>query len=101
MKTATTRHSALLPVIVVVAGSLLAGSVMLVYPFGRDQGIHAHIADVMLSGGTHSMIIDPVHFMPGKLFKIHGVPEHAFIALGKPVERSEGWIRVTIEAVDN
>jgi len=53
------------------------------------------------TGGTHSMIIDPVHFMPGKLFKIHGVPEHAFIALGKPVERSEGWIRVTVEAVDN
>lgn len=50
MKTAAARRSALLPVIVVLAGSLLLGSVMLVYPFGRDQGIHAYIGDAMLSG---------------------------------------------------
>jgi hypothetical protein len=33
-----------------VAASTLLGTVSLVFPFGRDQGIHAHIAEVMLSG---------------------------------------------------
>jgi hypothetical protein len=47
-----------------------------------------------------SMVIDPVHFMSGKLFQILGVPDRTLIALGKPVERSEGWIRVTVEAAD-
>ena len=49
--------------------------------------------------GPHGVIIDPVNFMPGKVFQIHGVPEFKFIALGNPVERSEGWIRVAIEPV--
>jgi hypothetical protein len=53
------------------------------------------------TGGTDSVIIDPVHFMPGKVFQIHGAPEHKFIALGKPIERSEGWMRVIAEAVNN
>jgi hypothetical protein len=34
----------------VVAASALLGAVSLIYPFGRDQGIHAFIADAMLSG---------------------------------------------------
>jgi hypothetical protein len=46
-------------------------------------------------------MIDPVHYMPGKIFQVQGVPEHKFIALGKPIERSEGWIRVIAEAVNN
>jgi len=53
------------------------------------------------AGGTDSVIIDPIHFMPGKVFQVHGAPEHTFIALGKPVERSEGWIRAIAEAVNN
>ena len=52
-------------------------------------------------GGTDSVIIDPVHYMPGKVFQIHGAPERKFIALGKPIERSEGWIRAIAEAVNS
>ena len=38
------------PLVLVVATSLLLGSISLIYPFGRDQGIHAFIAEAMLSG---------------------------------------------------
>jgi len=38
------------PLATVVAASLVLGTVSLIYPFGRDQGIHAFIADAMLSG---------------------------------------------------
>ena len=38
------------PAISVVAASLLLGTASLIYPFGRDQGIHAFIANAMLSG---------------------------------------------------
>jgi hypothetical protein len=44
------RHDLRWPPIFVVAASALLGSVSLIYPFGRDQGIHAFIADAMLSG---------------------------------------------------
>ncbi|MBW8327812.1 MAG: hypothetical protein K0M48_01195 [Thiobacillus sp.] len=53
------------------------------------------------SGGTDSVIIDPVHFSPGKVFQVHGVTEHKFIALGNPLERSEGWMRVAVEPVSS
>ncbi|MDP1928552.1 MAG: hypothetical protein Q8K62_08585 [Thiobacillus sp.] len=48
-----------------------------------------------------SVIIDPVHFMPGKVFQVQGVPELKCIALGKPIDRSEGWIRVMIDPVND
>ena len=48
-----------------------------------------------------SVIIDPVHFMPGKTFQVQGVPELKRIALGKPIDRSEGWIRVLVEPVND
>ncbi len=51
--------------------------------------------------GKGSVIIDPVHFMPGKTFQVHGVPALKRIALGKPIDRSEGWIRVLIDPVDD
>jgi hypothetical protein len=51
--------------------------------------------------GAISMIIDPVHFMPGKVYEIHGVPDYQFIALGTPIERSEGWMRVQAEPVSS
>jgi len=51
------------------------------------------------STGADSVIIDPVHFMPGKVFQVHGVPERKFIALGSPIEHCEGWMRVTAELV--
>ena len=44
------RHRLHWPPILVVAASVLLGTVSLIYPFGRDQGIHAYIADSMLSG---------------------------------------------------
>lgn len=51
--------------------------------------------------GSDSLIIDPVHFMPAKVFQIHGIPERKFAALGKPIERSEGWIHVIADPVDS
>ncbi|OYW38450.1 MAG: hypothetical protein B7Z35_07175 [Hydrogenophilales bacterium 12-61-10] len=41
-----------------------------------------------------SVIIDPVHFMPGRTFLIHHASEPKKIALGTPIDHSEGWIRV-------
>jgi hypothetical protein len=49
--------------------------------------------------GPDSVIIDPVNFMPGKVFQIKGLAEPKHIALGNPIERSEGWIRVIAEPV--
>jgi hypothetical protein len=53
------------------------------------------------SGGADSLVIDPAHFMPGKVFQVHGTPERKFIALGSPIERSEGWLHVAIEPVNS
>jgi len=53
------------------------------------------------SAGTDSVIIDPVHFTPGKVVQIHGAPERKPVALGSPIERSEGWIRVAVEPVNS
>lgn len=47
--------------------------------------------------GKGSVIIDPVHFMPGRTFLIHHASEPKKIALGTPVDHSEGWIRVMIK----
>jgi hypothetical protein len=52
------------------------------------------------STGADHIIIDPAHYMPGKVFQIQGAQDHKFIALGNPVERSEGWIRVVAEPVN-
>ncbi len=49
---------------------------------------------------TDSLIIDPVLFMPGRVFQIHGVPGRKLIALGNPIERSEGWMRVLVEPMN-
>lgn len=46
-----------------------------------------------------SVIIDPAGYMPGRVFEIRGAGEPAFIALGGPIERSEGWVRVATEPV--
>jgi len=45
-------------------------------------------------------VIDPIHYVPGKVFKVHGKSEHSFIALGNPIEHSEGWMRVMTEPVN-
>lgn len=46
-----------------------------------------------------SLVIDPMHFMPGKVFQINGAAPHRFISLASPQERSEGWMRVAVEPV--
>jgi len=47
----------------------------------------------------NSLILDPVNFAPGKVFQANLDGERRVIALGHPIERSEGWIRVGIEPV--
>jgi cyclic-di-GMP-binding protein len=54
-----------------------------------------------LDGGQKTLIIDPIHFALGKVFQIHGTPERKFIALGNPIERSEGWTHVAVEPVNS
>ncbi|MEQ1661241.1 MAG: hypothetical protein ABL877_00955 [Thiobacillus sp.] len=51
------------------------------------------------STGEHSILIDPVQFMPGKVYKLAGIKDQTFIALGNPLERSEGLMRVVVEPV--
>ncbi len=65
------RRFPALAVAAVLAGSLLAGSVTLVYPFGRDQGIHAHIADAVLSGRT--LYRDVFNVKPPLTTAVHGL----------------------------
>lgn len=54
-----------------------------------------------LDGNRNTLILDPIHFAPGKVFQIHGTQERRFIALGHPIERSEGWTRVAVEPVNS
>ena len=59
-------------------------------------------ASLWLAGitGADSLMIDPVHFTPGKIFQVHGISERKFISLGKLIEYSEGWMRVIVEPVN-
>lgn len=41
-----------------------------------------------------SLIIDPVHYLASKTFRMTGTPKDLRIRLGKPREHSEGWIQV-------
>jgi len=70
---------------------------------GYDNGSASlpHACLWLASSSGDSVIIDPVHFMPGKIFQIHGMPVHKFIALGNPMEHSEGWMRVIVDPVSN
>ncbi len=52
-----------------------------------------------LGSDPNSIVIDPVHFTPGKVFEVHDATERKFIALGNPLEHSEGWMRVIAEPV--
>ena len=55
-----------------------------------------------LNGDPKTLILDPIHFTLGKVYQIHGDRlEHKFIALGNPIERSEGWTRVVAEPVSS
>ncbi len=48
-------------------------------------------------GGPDSLIVDPVHYAPGKVYRVAGVADRSHISLGSPIERSEGWMRVVAE----
>jgi len=52
------------------------------------------------SEGNRSLIIDPVHFLSGKVCQVNGATDLKLILLGKPIESSEGWMRVTIQPVE-
>jgi hypothetical protein len=62
-----------------------------------DSQAQAHASLWLKHNGQESVIIDPVNFIPGRAFQVHGASETRKIALGKPMDRSEGWIRVTVE----
>jgi hypothetical protein len=66
-----------------------------------NSGAHLPHAALWLAddAGPGSVIIDPVHFAPGKVFRLQCAAEHKLIALGSPLERSEGWMRVAIEPI--
>ncbi|MBW8457124.1 MAG: hypothetical protein K0M58_01580 [Thiobacillus sp.] len=55
----------------------------------------------LASGGGDSVIIDPVHFILSQVFQVHGMPGRKFIALGNPIEHSEGWMRAIAEPVSS
>ena len=52
------------------------------------------------SEGNRSLIIDPVHFLSGKVCQVNGATDLKLILLGKPIESSEGWMRVTTQPVE-
>ncbi len=64
-----------------------------------NSGANLPHASLLLDSNPPSLILDPVHFSPNKVYQVHGMPERKFIALGTPVERSEGWMRVLVDPV--
>jgi hypothetical protein len=56
-------------------------------------------ASLWLDSDPNSIVIDPVRFTPGKVFEVRGAKEPKLIALGRPLEHSEGWMRVIADAV--
>lgn len=56
-------------------------------------------ASLWLDSNPSSVVIDPVHFTPGKVFQVQSATERKVIALGHPLEHSEGWMRVVAEPV--
>ncbi|HWR77905.1 MAG TPA: hypothetical protein VN283_11955 [Thiobacillus sp.] len=66
-----------------------------------NSGASLPHACLWLAGDPNSVMMDPIHFKTGKVFQVHGMPERKFIALGNPIEHSEGWIRVIVEPVNS
>ena len=66
-----------------------------------NTGAQLPIASLWMTdkSGTDSLIIDPAHFHPGGVFRIHGRTDQNYVALGRPLEHSEGWMHVTFEPV--
>jgi hypothetical protein len=64
-----------------------------------NSGANLPHASLWLEGDPNTILIDPIHFTPGKVFNIHGIPGHEAIALSDPIEHCEGWMRVKTEPV--
>ncbi|MEW6253590.1 MAG: hypothetical protein AB1716_23340, partial [Planctomycetota bacterium] len=64
-----------------------------------NSGASLPHASLWLGGEPESVIIDPVHYSPGRIFEIRGENEHRYIALAQPLEHCEGWMRVGITPV--
>jgi hypothetical protein len=65
-----------------------------------NSGASLPHASLWLDTVPYSVVIDPIHYTPGKVFKVHGKSGHSFITLGNPIEHSEGWMRVIAEPVN-
>ena len=65
-----------------------------------NSGASLPHASLWLDSAPSSVLIDPIHYAPGKIFEVHGKPEHNFVALGNPIEHSEGWMRVITNPVN-
>ncbi len=50
--------------------------------------------------GRDSIVIDPVHYAPNRVYRLTGIAERQHISLGGPIERSEGWMRVTADPAE-
>ena len=59
-------------------------------------------SSLLLTGpdGGYTLILDPIHYSTGKICQINGIPDIKLISMGKPIEHSEGWIRVSVEPVN-
>lgn len=68
---------------------------------GPDSGGDLPHPGLLLAGdnAAGSVIIDPVDYLPAKVFELRSAAQTTFIALCKPIERSEGWIHVATEPV--
>lgn len=68
---------------------------------GKDSGEDLPHPSLLLAGNTtaDTVIIDPVHYLPAKVFELRERAQTTFLALSKPIERSEGWIHVVTEPV--
>lgn len=50
--------------------------------------------------GRATMVMDPAQYQIHKLFEVQGMDNINWIELGEPVERGEGWVRVTVNPSD-
>ena len=64
-----------------------------------NSGASRPNASLWLTGAGDSLILDPVLYMPGRVFQLQGPQPSRYLSLGQPLERSEGWIRIGVEPV--
>jgi len=70
---------------------------------GRDSsGGALPYACLWIAGpnGAASLVIDPAQYHLRKVLQVQGIDNVQRVTLGRAIERGEGWIRVTAEAVE-